>query len=119
MSKIFFVLACSMLFACKLSNNNQNLEDNKELAALFDKYYDERMRLFPLEATTNGDNRFNDQMPVDFTDSYRLKLKDFYAKYLNDVNEFDREHLNDNDKISYDIFKYEMQTSLDGLSLHY
>jgi len=94
------------------------MENNKELAALFEKYYDERMQLFPLEATTNGDNRYNDQMPADFTDSYRSRLKDFYTKYLNYLNEFERDHLNDNDKISYDILKYEMQMSQEGLSFH-
>ena len=119
MQKILIALVlCCLLFACKLSNNNANMEDNKELAALFDKYYDERMQLFPLEATTNGDNRYNDQMPADFTDSYRARLKDFYTKYLNYLNEFERDHLNDNDKISYDILKYEMQMSLEGLSFH-
>jgi len=119
MKKIFFVIALyNSLVACKLGNNNSNMEANNELAALFDKYYDERMQLFPLEATTNGDNRFNDQMPVDFTDSYRAKLKIFYSKYLSEINEFDRDHLNDNDKISFDIFKYEMQISLEGLSFH-
>src|SRR3954454_15451193 len=119
MQKILIALiSCCLLFACKLSNNNANMEDNKELAALFNKYYDERMQLFPLEATANGDNRFNDQMPVDFTDSYRAKLKDFYSKYLSEINEFERDHLNENDKISYDIFKYEMQMSLEGLSFH-
>jgi uncharacterized protein (DUF885 family) len=119
MRKMIFVFALSALCACKLSNNNQNLEDNKELAALLDKYYDERMQLFPLEATINGDNRFNDELPIDFTDAYRAKLKDFYSKYLSEINEFDRDHLNDNDKISYDILKYELQTDLQGLSLHY
>ena len=119
MGKILFALVISSaLFACKLSNNNANMEDNKELSALFDKYYDERMQLFPLEATTNGDNRYNDQMPVDFTDNYRERLKDFYTRYLNYINEFERDHLNSNDKVSYDIFKYEMQTSLNGLSFH-
>src|SRR6266498_3196219 len=102
MQKILFALVlCSVLIACKLSNNNSNMENNKELAALFDKYYEERMQLFPLEATTNGDNRYNNLMPVDFTDSYHEKLKDFYTKYLNYVNEFERDHLNDNDKTSY------------------
>jgi uncharacterized protein (DUF885 family) len=101
MKKIFFVIALyNSLVACKLGNNNSNMEANNELAALFDKYYDERMQLFPLEATTNGDNRFNDQMPVDFTDSYRAKLKIFYSKYLSEINEFDRDHLNDNDKLA-------------------
>ena len=89
MQKILIALVSyCLLFGCKLSNNNANMEDNRELAALFDKYYDERMRLFPLEATTNGDNRYNSQLPADFTDSYRAGLRDFYTRYLTNLNEF-------------------------------
>jgi uncharacterized protein (DUF885 family) len=120
MKKFFFVFLALILIvsACKLSNNNQNGADNKELAAMFDKYYNERMQLFPLEATANADNRFNDQMPVEFTDSYRAKLNEFYNRYLSYVSKFDRDELNDNDKISYDVFTREMNMSIEGLTFH-
>jgi len=82
---------------------------------LLDKYYDERMHMFPLEATINGDNRFNNLLPADFTDSYRKKLIAFFNIWQNSLTTFDREQLNDNDKISYDILKYETGVSLEGL----
>jgi uncharacterized protein (DUF885 family) len=120
MKRIFFLIACIIVIAsCKLSNSNQQKEDNKELAALLEKYYDKRMELFPLEATVNGDNRFNHLLPADFTDSYRAKLKDFFSQYLTYLKVFDKETLNDNDKASYDLFKYEMQMGLDGLAVNY
>lgn len=106
------------LLSCKLSNKNQTNEDNKELSALFDKYYAERMKLFPLESTSNGDTLYNDLLPVDFTDSYRDTLRNFFNTYLTYVTKYDRENLNDNDKISYDIFKREMEMSVEGLSFH-
>jgi len=108
----------SMLAACKLSNENQNKEDNKELSVLLDKYYEERLQLFPIEATLIGDNRFNDKMYVDFTDSYRQKEKEFFNRYLIYVTKFEREALNDNDKLSFDIFKREMQINIEGLGFH-
>lgn len=111
-------LIISMITSCKLSNNNQHNVDNTELAALFGKYYEERLQLFPLEATANGDSRYNDQLYADFTDSYRTKLKEFYSKYLTYVTRFDRNELNENDKISYDIFTREMEVSLKGLKFH-
>src|SRR5262249_47716018 len=83
------------------------------------QYYDERMKFFPLEATQNGDNRFNDKLPVDFTESYQAQLNDFFNNYLTRLTAFNRDRLSDKDKISYDIFKYEMEMSLRGLSLHY
>ena len=106
------------LNSCKLSNNNQTREDNKELNALFDKYYEDRLKLFPLEATAIGDKRYNNLLPLDFTDSYRDTLKDFFNRYRIYVTKYDRETLNENDKISYDIFKREMEISLEGLNFH-
>lgn len=106
------------LTSCKLSNNNQTKEDNKELNALFDKYYEDRLKLFPLEATAIGDKRYNNLLPLDFTDSYRDTLKDFFNRYRIYVSKYDIETLNEKDKISYDIFKREMEISLEGLNFH-
>ena len=120
MKLLFFILSSLLLVtSCKLMNRDQPIRNNRRLARLFHDYYEARMRLFPLEATQNGDNRYNDQLPADFTQSYQVQLNDFYGSYLNRINAFNRDRLNDNDKISYDIFKYEMETSLEGLSLHY
>ncbi len=120
MKKLVLYSAAFFAFfsACKLSNTNQQNQDNKELSALFDKYYEERLQLYPLEATAIGDPRYNDKLYVDFTDDYRKKLKEFYNRYLVYVTRFDREQLNANDQISYDIFKREMELNLEGFKFH-
>jgi len=112
---IFFLSIIIITTSCNRGKINQVKEDNKEFASLLDKYYDERMHMFPLEATINGDNRFNNLLPADFTDSYRKKLIAFFNIWQNSLTTFDREQLNDNDKISYDILKYETGISLEGL----
>jgi len=116
---IFFLSIIIITSSCKSGKVNQVKEDNKDFASLLDKYYDERMHMFPLEATINGDNRFNNLLPADFTDSYRKKLTEFFNSYKNSLTTFDREQLNDNDKISYDILKYEIDISLEGLIKFY
>ena len=118
MKKIIVVLfIISALTRCQ--NNHNSTKSNTELATLLDKYYDERMQLFPLEATISGDNRFNNLLPVDFTDSYRTKLKDFFSKNNEAIKKIKREDLNENDKISFDIFTYEMDMALKAMPLHY
>ncbi len=112
---LFFVLAIA---SCKLSNTNQTMADNKELSVLLDKYYEERLQIFPVEATVNGDARYNDKLYIDFTDSYRQKLKEFYNRYRVYIAKFDRDALNDNDKLSFDAFSREMDISLEGLTYH-
>jgi uncharacterized protein (DUF885 family) len=113
---LFACLACVLVSGCFLSSSNVTKEPNKELAALFERYYEDRMKLYPLEATSNGDNRYNNILKIDFTDSYRDSLKTFYSNYLAYVTKYDREKLNSNDEVSYDIFKREMEMNLEGLT---
>ena len=106
--------------SCNSNSNhsNQSKEANKDLATVLDKYYEERLQLFPLEATSNGDNRYNDKLYADFTDSYKAKLQAFYSNYAKAIDGFKRDDLNENDKISYDVFKREMAISLKGLTFN-
>src|SRR5438477_12935821 len=98
--KLFFALIF-ILTACSRTEK----KPMNSASSLFDRYYEERMRLFPLEATSNGDNRYNDLLPVDISDSYRDTVKAFYQKYHDALNKLDTAGLNENDKISYQNLK--------------
>jgi len=99
-------------------HSDRSIRNNRAFGRVLNDYYDDRMKYFPLEATQNGDNRYNDQFPVDFTDSYLDTLRNFYGRYLDKILVFDRDKLNQNDQISYDIFTREMKMSLEGIDLH-
>ncbi len=119
MKYIFLIALISMMFlSCKLSNTNPGKEANSEMATMFDNYYQDRLKLFPLEATANGDNRYNNLLNIDFTDSFRTVLREFYNRYLTYINVYERENLNRQDRLSYDVFKREMQLNLEGLTFH-
>ncbi|MEP6582744.1 MAG: DUF885 domain-containing protein [Ginsengibacter sp.] len=106
MIKYFFVLIVATMLSCNSSNQQQSPENNKELSKIMEDYYRERMDLFPIEATGNGDTTHNDKFYPDFTDSYRAKIKDFYSRTLNSLHKIKRDDLNENDKISYDFLDY-------------
>lgn len=120
MKKYSIVLLIAIALAsCSQQNKKATtvaLEKNAALNKVFDAYYEERLSYFPLEATAIGDNRFNDQLPVDIADSYRIKLKSFYQNYLDQVKTFNRDSLNTEDVLSYDMFKREMEMQLEGLT---
>lgn len=115
---VCIIALLSLTTSCKLSNTNPNGADNKELSSLFDSYYQERLQLYPVEATMAGDNRYNDRLSIDFTDGYRKQLKDFYNKHLTYLTKFDRANLNAADQLSYDIFQHEMRTNIEALGFH-
>jgi uncharacterized protein (DUF885 family) len=122
MKKLIFVLVASVtIYACSNSTTpaaDVKKEDNKELAKLFDNYYEQRLTYFPLDATSVGDLRYNDKLFADFTDSFRSTLKTFWSNNLDLLSKFNRDSLSENDKISYDIFKREMEMSIEGLKFH-
>lgn len=93
-------------------------EGSAELSGFFDRYWKERLPLFPLEATATGDTTYNNRLAIAFTDSFRDTLRNFYTTYLDGVKKFNREALNENDRISFDIFKREMEMQLEGLTFH-
>ncbi|MDB5287085.1 MAG: hypothetical protein JWR05_2034 [Mucilaginibacter sp.] len=121
MKKILMVISLAATFtACKQkqAGNSTATDDNKQLAKLFDSYYEGYLKLDPLTATFIGDARYNDQLPNTGSVEYLKQAHNFYAAYLDSIKTFKREDLDDNDKLSYDIFVYEAQTNLDGFQYH-
>lgn len=113
--KKILLLGCLCLgfLAC---NEKQQPGNEKNVSASFhkmlDQYWEERMQLFPLEATSNGDYRFNDKMTITISESFRDSTKRFYENYLAQLREVDSSKLNENDMISYRLFGYEMEMNL-------
>ena len=122
MKKLLFLSIISFVLfsSCKLNSESQTPlnEPNKDLAKLFEQYHEESLQLFPINATYEGDNRFNDKLPIDFTDSYRDSLHRFYDKYNKLLTVYDKDKLTEQDNLSYDIFKYTLDISIEELQFH-
>src|SRR5439155_26987715 len=93
-SKSFIVLIAISLWTCHPSTEKKKTTSAMQpINDFFEQYYNEQLKMFPLQATANGDNRYNDLMPVDISDSYRDSLKHFYQKYLDGLNGYDTSSL--------------------------
>ncbi len=90
MLKFFCLLLVASFFFVSFNHKSvqQSKQDDKDLEALFDQYYKERMQLIPLEATQNSDTTQNDKLYADFTDSYRAKLTAFFTRYQTKIQTF-------------------------------
>ena len=114
------VIIATIFLSCNQSTQTTvEFGPNKHLANFFENFYEKRMELYPVESTINGETSYNDQLPAEFTDSYRDKIRFNFQMYLDAVNKFNRDSLNDADKTSYDIFKREMEMTLEGLQYQY
>jgi uncharacterized protein (DUF885 family) len=124
MKKLFFIIALAANFAACKNNSatNATAESGKSVgstpsvSAVFQSYYDERMRIFPFESTFNGLSTYNDQFPIDISESYRDTVKQFYQKYKTQLTAIDASKLSDRDRMSYDILNWDLDIALEGFN---
>lgn len=109
------LLAC---YACSPDKETKQPTMKKSFSEFLDAYYEERLTFFPLDATSIGDNRYNNLLPIDISLSFRQELKDFYNRQLAGLNEYQRDSLSAQEQVSYDIFKREMDTGLKSLTFN-
>jgi uncharacterized protein (DUF885 family) len=124
MNKILLagLAAAALTTACnqdkKTATTTAAATGNQALTRLFAAFWEKQSRLDPLSATAQGDNRFNDLLPNDQTRAYRDTLRATYQSYLTQAEKMDREKLSESEKISYDIFTYDLGQRLAGLKLN-
>jgi len=119
MSKIaVIVLTIFSLTSCH-QPKEQEAKDIKDLSVLTEQYYEDKLKLYPLEVTSIGDNRYNDLLPNSGSAKFIKEEHDFYQKYLTQLKTYARDILDENDKLSYDILEDELTMGLEAQKKHF
>lgn len=80
-----------------------------DFKVLTDNYFKDKCALNPLEATMYGQNEYNDQLVFEMTDAFREKQGKFFEKYQGELTGVDTTRLTPEEKISYQIIKWETE----------
>ena len=107
-------LVLFLLLSCDFSP--ENIQNNVELNTILENYYQDGLKLNPINATNEGDSRYNDKFPELITDNYKNKQAEYYNKYLNKVSKFEINDLSDVDKMSKSILEWECKINLESLN---
>lgn len=97
------ILAIGVFLAGCATREMATAPANDVFNTFIDRYYEEYLRLNPLEATVIADNRYDDLLPNDISEQYRHELGAFYKRYQDSLQYFDRAALTEQQQISYDI----------------
>jgi uncharacterized protein (DUF885 family) len=112
------VLAAALLIAaCGESKEEapaEVVDASAALHALFDEHFERDLELNPLSATFIGDYRYNDRMANTNSAEYRAAEEAMDKEFLARLLEIDRDQLNYQDQLSYDLFKINREQSLEG-----
>jgi uncharacterized protein (DUF885 family) len=83
-----------------------------KLRQLFSDYHEQFLILFPLEATSFGDPRYNDQLSIDISEDFLARERQFYQQTLQRLEAIPIDAVDDTLRLSAEILKYELQIRL-------
>lgn len=112
----YYVFAAMVLITQACQKKSENAEQTMPpISEVFAKYYEERLPLYPLEATMNGDNRYNDKMSDDLSQAGKSRMIAFYRKFQDELAKYDRGKLTAEEQVSWDLIEWECSINLEGL----
>ena len=111
------IAAVLLIAACGQSKEEATTEvvdAGATLHAMFDEHFERNLEMNPLSATFIGDYRYNDRMANSNSAEYRAQSEAMDKEFLARLLEIDRDQLGYQDQLSYDLFKINMEQSLEG-----
>jgi uncharacterized protein (DUF885 family) len=116
--KLLFLTLLLLTFACTSDPAPETETDtpNEAFTTLLEDYNEARLKLSPLDATFQGDPRYNDYLPNSLSTEHRMTMAAFYAGYAEQLAELDRSTLTPVEQISYGILKWETQINIEALN---
>ncbi len=111
----FATALAALLFILPALASAKSPATPEKLNQLYTEYWEENLQANPLIATRIGDNRFNDRYGAVTSAERRETTKRIAEKYLARTAAFDPAGLPAEDRISYDLLRYNLQQSLDAL----
>lgn len=115
---LFGLLIFASVLSCKKSDSPVTKITPVDLDSIAANYYEQYLKLYPLEATAQGDLRYNDQLPINIDKDFISGEITFYNSVQNQLKKVDYKALSDNDKTVYDVLDYTLKDKIERYAYH-
>lgn len=112
------IIAVSILFSCKKQDSPLTKVTNTDLDTIAANYYEQYLKLYPLEATSQGDPRYNDQLQINIDDEFISEEISFYNNIKSELKKIDYKSLPDDKKTIYDVLDATLQDKVERYAYH-
>ena len=117
--KAFFAVGIAVsLASCKKSDSPLTKVTPADLDSIATNYYEQYLKLHPLEATAQGDDRYNDQLPITIDKDFISGEISFYNSVQEQLKKVDYKSLDDEDKTVYDVLDYTLKDKIENYAYH-
>ena len=123
MKNIFYKALCGLgiivsLVSCKKKDSPLTKVTPADLDSIAANYYEQYLKLHPLEATAQGDYRYNDQLPITIDRDFISGEISFFNSVQEQLKKVDYKNLNDEDKTVYDVLDYTLKDKIENYAYH-
>jgi len=106
------------LASCKKNDSPLTKVTPADLDSIASNYYEQYLKLHPLEATAQGDYRYNDQLPISIDNDFISGEISFFNSVQEQLEKVDYKNLSDEDKTVYDVLDYTLKDKIENYAYH-
>ncbi len=119
LSKIILGLGLIVsLVSCRKSDSPLTKVTPSNLDSIASNYYEQYLKLYPLDATSQGDTRYNDQLPINIDKDFISGEIAFYNSVQKQLENVDYKNLSDEKKVIYDVLDYTLKDKIEAYAYH-
>ena len=117
--KAFFAVGIAVsLASCKKNDSPLTKVTPADLDSIASNYYEQYLKLHPLEATAQGDYRYNDQLPISIDNDFISGEISFFNSVQEQLKKVDYKNLSDENKTVYDVLDYTLKDKIENYAYH-
>lgn len=106
------------LASCKKNDSPLTKVTPADLDSIASNYYEQYLKLHPLEATAQGDYRYNDQLPISIDNDFISGEISFFNSVQEQLKKVDYKNLSDENKTVYDVLDYTLKDKIENYAYH-
>ncbi|MDO5615400.1 MAG: DUF885 domain-containing protein [Cruoricaptor ignavus] len=119
LNKIFFALfTISVIVSCKKTDSPLTNVTPLDIDTIAANYYEQYLKMYPLEATAQGDKRYNDLLPINIDKDFISGEIAFYNDVQNQMKKVNYDALPDDKKIIYDVLDARLKDQIEHYAYH-
>ena len=115
---LLMVSLVMLAFSCKKQDSPLTKVTPVEIDSIAANYYEQYLKLYPLEATAQGDLRYNDQLPINIDKDFIAGEISFYNSVQEQMKKLDYKNLSDEDKTVYDVLDFTLKDKVERYAYH-
>ena len=106
-----------LMISCKKSDIALP-KSEANIDSIASKYYEGYLKMYPLEATMQGDSRYNDLLSNNISSEFISKEIEFYTDTQKKLQSIDYDDLSDEQKTVYDVLDYTLKDKIERYAYH-